>query len=272
VLIAGASVAGGAPLAADLGRLVVADPAAERLFVYAVPGFDLLATFEDVRLDLHSGTIPLPDGRLLLVDARAGEFVVLRAGWTGTPAVEGRARIPTPTAWSAVDPGLRYFVASSFRDAPTEIAAVVDLASLRVHQRVFDMKGHDELQVVLGGDPLTLYASVTVELQTFPLADLLAGRAAAPTATAPLGRGTHGAVIAHNLNRLAVSTLAALEVVDCCPSRVGQATRRWSPPGTGPDDQCVWPAACPGARVRTHAPAAHEGSARSPQPRASSCH
>jgi hypothetical protein len=221
-LIVGASVAGGAPLAADVGRLVVADPAAERLFVYTVPDFDLLATFEGVRLDLHSGTIALPDGRLLLADARAGEFLVLRAGWTGTPAVEGRARIPTPTAWSAVDPGLRYFVASSFRDAPTETAAIVDLASLRVHQRVFDMKGDDELHPVLGGDPLTLYASVTGELQTFPLADLLAGRAAAPTATAPLGRGTHGPVIAHTLNRLAVSTLAALEVVDFAGPTLGR--------------------------------------------------
>lgn len=222
VLVAGAGIAGGAPLTADVGRLVVADTAAERLFVYSVPDLNLLATFEGIRLDAHSGTIALSDGRLLLVDMRASEFLVLRVGWAGTPAVEGRARIPTPTAWSAVDPGLRYFVVSSFRDAPTEIAAVVDLASLRVHQRAFDMKGDDELHPVLGGDPVTLYASVTGELSAFPLADVLAGRAAAPTATTPIGRGTHGPVFAHGLSRLALTTRAGLEVVDFSGATLGR--------------------------------------------------
>lgn len=203
------------------GRLVVADTVAARLYVYSLPDLGLLATFENLRLDLHSGTLPLADGRLLLVDAQAGEFVVLGAGWSGSPAVAVRVRIPTPTAWSAVDPGLRYFVASSFRRAARETAAIVDMASLSVHEVVFDLKGNDELHPLLGGNPLTLYASVTGELYAYPLADVLVNRATGPASTARIGAGTHGPVIAHGLGKVALTTRAGLEVVDIAGPKLG---------------------------------------------------
>ncbi|MDQ7859431.1 MAG: hypothetical protein QN174_00655 [Armatimonadota bacterium] len=221
-LVAAPAPGTGAPAEAGDGRLVVADTAASRLYVYSVPEVRLLATLENLKLDLHSGTVALPDGRLLLVDALSGEFVVLQVGWSGTPEVVGRVRIPTPTAWSAVDPQLRYFVASSFRNAPREIAAIVDLTSLRLHQREFDMKGDDELHPMLGGHPLTLYVSVTGELHAYPLADVLADRAATPAATARIGTGTHGPVIAHGLRKLALTTHNGLEVVDIAGPMLGR--------------------------------------------------
>lgn len=229
VFVGMAVVGGFAPSLADslqasgyVGRLVVADTMAARLYVYSLPDLGLSATFDNLRLDLHAGTLPLPDGRLLLVDGQSGEFVVLQVAGSAPPAVVGRVRIPTPTAWSAVDPGLRYFVASSFRAAASETAAIVDLATLRVHERVFDLKGRDELHPVLGGSPLALYASVTGELYAYPLADVLAGRATEPAATVRIGSGTHGAVIAHGLRKLALSTRVGLEVVDISGPALGR--------------------------------------------------
>lgn len=62
---------GAAPtLANDDGRLVVADPAAEKLYVYSLPDLDLQAEFGDLRLAEHAGFLSLKGDRVLFVHER----------------------------------------------------------------------------------------------------------------------------------------------------------------------------------------------------------
>ena len=54
------------------GTLYVADPAAQALYAYALPDLTLAATLNGVEMNTHAGFLPLPDGRLLLVDHACG--------------------------------------------------------------------------------------------------------------------------------------------------------------------------------------------------------
>jgi len=51
----------------DKGHLLVADPAAEKLYVYSIPELELEAEFNEIRLVEHSGFLPLKGDRVLFV-------------------------------------------------------------------------------------------------------------------------------------------------------------------------------------------------------------
>ena len=55
-------------LARDDGQLIVADPAAEKLYVYELPGLTLQAEFDHIRMAPQAGFLPLKGDRLLFIN------------------------------------------------------------------------------------------------------------------------------------------------------------------------------------------------------------
>jgi hypothetical protein len=60
--------------------LVVADQNEAMLYVYDVPDHELVAEFDGLEVNDHTGFLSLPDGRVLFVDDAAQELVVLEVG------------------------------------------------------------------------------------------------------------------------------------------------------------------------------------------------
>ena len=60
------------------GTLIVADPAAHALYAYGLPDLELEASLDGVEMNTHAGFLPLPDGRLLLIDDAADELLAVR--------------------------------------------------------------------------------------------------------------------------------------------------------------------------------------------------
>ena len=58
-------------LAQNDGQLIVADPAAEKLYVYELPSLTLQAEFDNIRMAPQAGFLPLKGERLIFINEEA---------------------------------------------------------------------------------------------------------------------------------------------------------------------------------------------------------
>jgi hypothetical protein len=226
-LHATASLPSNAAEASD-GYLVVADTDAQRLYVYSVPGFELAAEFDEIELGAHSGTVALPDGRLLIPDERNKQLVVLELARDGEPTIVARAPLPTYIGlqqdWSAVDPSLQYYFSTSGdSQSPIDVLSIVNLQDYTTKQLKFDLKEPDsEFGVISGGDATVVLTHLAESVEAYPLENLLDSEVTLdslvngelqPNSAITVGEGGHGAAFAHDLGFGAFSTLEGLEVI-----------------------------------------------------------
>ncbi|MEU8203667.1 hypothetical protein [Streptosporangium sp. NPDC049046] len=220
-------------------RLVVADAAAGSVHVYAIPSNRKLTTISGRRFADHSGMQPLRDGRLLFVDEANHELVALQT--RGMPRIVGTAELPEGEATHlAVDESGRYAVVAAAGEHDHEegeeeheeeahgLLTVVDLQNYRSSTIEVD-SAHPGIMV--SGD--TVVHRGDGELETYPIADIIANPGAhlEPTSTLPTGANGHGE--ASHANGLVLgATDAGLEtarVVDGELQRV--RTVAWPTPG-----------------------------------------
>jgi len=240
--------------------LVAADPAAEALHVYRISDLRRTGSLEDIEVDTHAGTVPLPDGRVLLVDEQANVHAV-RISAAGRPTVERTVAIPTGgrewagAAWAAIDPSLRYYgVTSGYEDSGEQTVTVVDTRTFTAHSLPVQVQPVDgefsEVQVTFGGRPSQVVVAAGGLFQTFPLAEVLAGRTPAATSSAALGAGNHGPLVSRAGDRHFSTTADGVDGAALPGSRLTGATRvpysttrdvvanyrpRWAA-----DDRTVW--------------------------------
>jgi hypothetical protein len=210
------------------GYLVVADTDAQRLYVYSIPGFELAAEFEEIELGAHSGTVALPDGRLLIPDERNKQLTVLKLARDRRPAIVARAPLPSLIGlrqdWSAVDSSLQYYFSTSGdSQSPIDVLSIVNLQDYTTKQLKFDLKKPDsEFGVIAGGDAPVVLTHLAESIEAYPLESLLDSGVTLdslitgelqPSSIIPVGEGGHGAAFAHDLGLGAFSTLAGLEVI-----------------------------------------------------------
>jgi YVTN family beta-propeller protein len=209
-----AAPAGATPTAAS-GRgqtfLVVADPAAAALHVFRAKDLRRTGSLTALEVDTHAGSVALPDGRVLIVDKQARVHAV-RLDAAGRPKVQRTVAIPhvgrewNGAAWAAVDPSLRYYaVSSAYEDTGDQSVTVVDTRTFRavnVAVQVDEVDGEfSEVQPTFGGSPLHLVTAAGGRFRSWPLADILAGRAPKPSGEAPLAAGNHGPVVSRSGDR-----------------------------------------------------------------------
>ncbi len=191
--------------------LIAADPTAQALHVYRAADLERTGSLDGVEVDVHAGTVPLPDGRVLLVDEEANVHAV-RISAAGRPRVERTVAIPhgdrrwNGAAWAAIDPSLRYYaVTSAYEDSPDQTVTVVDTRTFRAYRlpvTVDEVDGdYTEVQVSFGGRPTQIVTAAGGAFRTYPLADVLAGRTPEATSSAPLGRDNHGPVVSRSGDR-----------------------------------------------------------------------
>lgn len=198
------------PPAADQAsgaHLVVGDVAAAKLYVYAVPDFQLLATFDDLAVGAHAGVVALADGRVLVPDDRNKQLVVLRVSQGAAPTIERRVAMPIPLptryAWAAVDPrGEVYAAAGLDSDEPVKLLTLVDLKSYAAKQFRIDVGAADaELNVAVGGnaDPVVVL-HLADRAESYRVADLMKPESKInaildgtikPASALPLAKGGH---------------------------------------------------------------------------------
>lgn len=222
LLVATALTVPALPVAAQGIELVAADPRAEALYVYGVPGLDLLARFDGIAIDTHAGAIALPTGEVLLVDGKGQALLVLDLSGE-VPAIADRIAIPALEAegfaWTAVDPTGRYHVTTSHsHDTNLEVVSIVDLETSAVTQLKVD-KGEGEVGVVIGGEPAQLILHLADRAEVYPLATLLAADpddlldgVIRPVSTVPVGPGGHGNSFADQTGLWIGSTEQGLEI------------------------------------------------------------
>ncbi|GGS61777.1 hypothetical protein GCM10010156_20610 [Planobispora rosea] len=197
-------------------RLVVADPAASQVHVYAIPSHRRTATITGRTPSGHAGMLPLRDGRVLFVDETNHELVALQV--TGVPRIVGAVPLPEgEVTHIAVDPANRYAVVAAAEEHDHEeesqeigqaeeeeeghgILTLVDLgtytpSSVEVHS------AHPG--VMIGGEPLTIVHRNDADntLETFPVSAILAsaGGHLEPTSSVPTGAAGHGEALAGDL-------------------------------------------------------------------------
>ncbi|MFI6510422.1 hypothetical protein ACIBCT_22690 [Streptosporangium sp. NPDC050855] len=206
-----------ATAASSGSRLVVADAAADRLYVYAVPSHRLLATFTGRTFADHTGMLPLKDGRVLFVDEANRQLVALQT--SGSPRIVGTAPLPEGEfTHLAADPSGRHAVvaAAEEHDHEEEEASKErqEAAKATKAEEAEEEDGHGTLTVV----DLRTYGAWTAEIhtghpgvafgegtvvhrndadntfETYPIADIVAagGGEVEPTSTVPIGAGGHG--------------------------------------------------------------------------------
>ena len=178
--------------------LVVADRNVDRLYVYSIPGFELTGQLDAVGFGIHGGSFLLPDGRLLFADVLNDEIVALAIDSTGMPAISERvpATFGGGVSWISASPDLTHFAFGSLlgeedEGEPHQFLNILALDSFRNTELEFAMAEPEEITPWLLGDPLHLHVAVGGEIQSFILADLLAGETT-PLATVPVDLASHG--------------------------------------------------------------------------------
>nr|BFE85330.1 hypothetical protein GCM10020093_079310 [Planobispora longispora] len=192
-------------------RLVVADPAASQVHIYAIPSHRRAATITGRTPSSHAGMLSLRDGRVLFVDETHHELVALQV--TGVPGSSARSRCPRGGHAHRRRPGQplrrrgrgrgarpRGGVPGDRRGGGHGILTLVDLrtyapSSVEVHS------GHPG--VMLGGEPLTVLHRNDADntLETFPVSAILAGAGGhlEPSSSVPTGAAGHGEALAGDL-------------------------------------------------------------------------
>ncbi|MFT4166166.1 MAG: hypothetical protein QM650_13085 [Microlunatus sp.] len=187
--------------------LVVSDPQAEALHVYRAKDNKRTGSLDDIAVSSHGGTMPLPDGRLIVVDDANARVAAIKINAKGKPRIVDSVDIPghdwDGMAWGATDRKLRYFAFSGEGHDGESVISVVDLTTFAIHQVEVqgapDASGNvPETQVYLAGQPLQLVYTTGGQFHAMPLADVLADRTPQVTSTAAVGQGTHGPVVARN--------------------------------------------------------------------------
>ena len=201
--------------------LVVADPQAKALHVYRASDHRRTGSLHDIAISTHGGTLPLPDGRLIVVDDANARVAAISISSRGKPRIVKSAVIPSSRwegmTWGAADPSLRYLAfGGQPGDGVVSPIMVVDLDT-------FDISHHDlqlspdgtgtapETQVYLAGNPLRLvmlggsgFSSMLLSsfLGTEYLAGCPIGRPRCfpikSGSNAPSGDGAHGPVVARD--------------------------------------------------------------------------
>lgn len=208
-------------------RLLVGDVAAARLYVYGVPDLRLEATFDDLALGAHAGIVVLADGRVLVLDDRNKQLVILRLGQGAAPTIERRVPMPIPLpsryAWAAADPNGEVFAATNLdSDEAVKLLTLVDLKTYMAKQFRIDVGAADaELNVSMGGapDPVALL-HLAERVDAYLVADLMRPDAKInaildgtikPASTLALGRGGHSGSYSSVTKKWAGSTLRGFE-------------------------------------------------------------
>lgn len=183
------------PAAAGAGpHLLVADPTVSAIYVYAVPGFELTGQLDGVGLAAHGGTFQLEDGRLYFGDTAEESVVELTISEAGLPEITRRApaTLGGGVSWMSADPSLAYLAVGSLADdETTQHLTIVDLASFESTVLEFAMAEPEEVHGWLLGDPLHLHVAIGGQIDSYLLADLLAGDAE-PVGSVAVELGSHG--------------------------------------------------------------------------------
>jgi hypothetical protein len=179
-------------------HLVVADRNVDRLYLYDVPGFSLTGQLENVGFGIHGGSLLLADGRLLFADILNDEIVALTISVTGQPEIGQRvaARFGGGVSWISADPALTHVAFGSLLEDeeatdPQQFLNILNLEDFTNTALEFAMAAPEEITPWLLGDPLHLHVAVGGEIQSFILADLLAGETT-PLTTVPVDLDSHG--------------------------------------------------------------------------------
>ncbi|MCA2211614.1 hypothetical protein [Jidongwangia harbinensis] len=259
--VAPSGTAAAAPAAAGRGAfLVAADAAAGAVHVLRASDLRRTGSLDDLDVDVHAGTVPLPDGRVILADEH-GTVHAVRLDRAGRPRIERSVAIPTAgrtwagAAWAAVDPSLRYYgITSAYEDSADQSVTVVDLHTFAVRQLPVEVDrvggAYTEVQVTFGGRPTQIVTAAGGKFRTFPLADVLAGRVPAATSSAPLGDGNHGPLGSRRGDRHFSTTADGVDGVALpATTLVGRTSVAYSAtraivqnyrPRWGADDRTVW--------------------------------
>ncbi|WP_067478942.1 hypothetical protein [Actinomadura hibisca] len=185
-------------------RLVVADAAAGKVYVYSVPGHRRIATISGRTFADHAGLLPLKDGRVVFVDEAARQLVALQT--QGAPRVVGTAPLPEgEVTHLAADPAGRHVVVAAAEEHDHEegehgeeepkhghgTLTAVDLATYRASTGVIHT-GHPG--VVVGAGTVVHRNDDENTFESYRLSDVLAANGAhiTPTGSVPIGAAGHG--------------------------------------------------------------------------------
>lgn len=196
--------------------LIVADQPELKLYVYSVPGHSLIAEFDGISVNDHTGFLSLPDGRVLFMDEAVEELVVLQ---TARDDAEIVARVPAGSGVHlAVDPGLRYAaVSSGFWDdeAGARVDPALTLVDLDSYQPTEIPIETGEPGVALVDDPLRLLHrnDQPARVEVFPVDSVLDGDLSFAE-DLPIGPAGHGEAVSDSRGRFYVATDDGVEALD----------------------------------------------------------
>lgn len=204
-------VAGSADVA-PVAHLVVADRNVDRLYVYAIPGFTLTGQLDNVGFGIHGGSLLLEDGCLLFADVLNEEIVALTITTAGEPEIGQRvaARFGGGVSWISADPALTHvsfgsLIGEEGGDGLRQFVNVLELDGFSNTALEFQMEEPEEITPWLLGDPLHLYVAVGGQIDSYVLADIMAGQTA-PLATVPVDLESHGGATDARNQRLFYTT------------------------------------------------------------------
>jgi len=186
--------------------LVVADVGAAKLYVYGMPGGQLVQTFQDIRLGAHAGFLPLSDGRVLFANDQGPELVVLRVGHH-TAWIEGRAPLPAPSIHVAASPDGRSAAVSTEGEQIT----VVDLVTFGT--RTFGIET-GEPGVLVGHSIVYHRNDDPSQLEAFALDTLVDGSHPTPDGIVSIGEHGHAEALDDTRDRIYAATDRGIDVVE----------------------------------------------------------
>ena len=205
-------------------RLVVADPTAKRLYVFALGTWELVADFEDVEVNDHAGFLALDDGRLVFHDSAAGKLRIASIAGLEEPSLGDAVEVRGQVAHLATDPDQRYLSASAALESGEHgaftLVSIDDLLTNEV------MLPAGEPGIALGGDPLMLFHrnDSPAQFEMYPIVDLLEGSLSA-TDTVAIGTGPHGEVIAHSRGKIVSAADDGVNIVPFTASGFGEVVK-----------------------------------------------
>lgn len=191
-------------------HLVVADPKAGKLYVYAAPDYAAPVSF-DVTFADHPGFLPLGNGNVAFIESTSGDLVVLHA--TGTPAIAKRVPVVGTAAHLATDEAHRYVVVSATADDGKARGAFT-MVDLTTYESRTVRIATGEPGLALTGSPLHLLHrnDDPAQIEAYDFMQLWAGTVTVGPKAA-IGSGPHGEVIAHARKKMVSAADDGINVV-----------------------------------------------------------